>query len=100
MEQMTKVIERIEALRESIADIPATGRTRAQELQWYMTTARIDELKDFFGFEDPLPVKLPCTNKAEAEIGEIENQIFNLQMLLKKKKKLVNYYNNYERKRR
>ena len=89
MEQtVLKAVKRIEALRESILDIPeASKRTRAQDLNWYMTTARIDELKDFFNIADPISevVGIAGTH-LEEEIDELEKELFNIQMQLKKKR--------------
>ena len=90
MDQLQKAVSRIEALRESIADIPAINRTKAEELNWYTTTARIDELKDFFNIEDPLPGFCGAAN--ESDIEELERQIFGLQMELNRKKRVFNAY--------
>lgn len=97
MEQLQKVFSRIEALRESIADIPATNRTKAQELNWYTTNARIDELKGFFNISDPLQGFCGAVN--ENDIEELERKIFELQMELNRKKRVYNAYRSKAQKR-
>lgn len=100
MEQIRKALERIEALRISIEDLPpADERTKAQKIQFYSTIARIDELKDFFGISDPLEDDTTGTAVVEKEIQELEESIFKQRMKLKKKRATYAAYCCQTRKR-